>query len=249
MTLRVRHLTATTVLVTAAVGWGLTASWTSAQDGSRPDRPDRPTRDRIEARVADHADRPDRGPMRGLAGARPVPPTDEEWREIEAFATEFAPNRLSKFNEMRKKDEPGWRVAQTVIAVRFRALDAMREHDPDLYDDRVAQLKLEDRIIGVADAAELGKGGELTPEAREALASDVRELVEMNLKEREARLDRLARQLDEQRKKLGEDRSAQGELVERKVKQIEADGSRALILGDAPGGKRLKDKPAAPDKR
>jgi hypothetical protein len=190
------------------------------------------------------ARRPDRGALRsdvdggpapqqkgggpdGWGGRRwGAPPSEDEWKQIEAFAQEYSPRRLAALNALRDAGDPAYRAAQTFIVVRYRALQQMKEHDPDLYAERLKVLTLEDKVFG---AVQDGHGKpDATPEQKEALRADVRELISINLREREQRLERLAKALDDERQKLADDQAREDELTDRKMARIAREGVKAL---------------------
>ncbi|HEV7301204.1 MAG TPA: hypothetical protein VGN72_17695 [Tepidisphaeraceae bacterium] len=177
-----------------------------------------------------------RGPKRdgggGPGGERPglgrfSPPTDEEWQQIEAFAAENSPRRLTRLQQMRETQDPALRAVQNFLVTRYRALQAMKQHDPDLYARRLEGLKVEDKVFG---AVEDGAGAaDASPDQKQALREDVRLLVTMNLEEREERINRMAEFLEAQRLKLLEDKGREEELTEEKMAEIERDGVRSLL--------------------
>ena len=200
----------------------------TAQDG--PPRGEQ----RSEARDAGGAPGGERGP------GRFAPPTDEEWQQIEVFAAENSPRRLKRIQMMRESQDPALRGVQGFLVMRYRALQAMKQHDPDLYARRLEGLKVEDKVFG---AVEDGAGAATaTPEQKQALREDVRKLVTMNLEEREERINRMAEFLEAQRQKLIEDKGREEELTDEKMAQIERDGVRSL-MPDRPSRRHDKGRP------
>jgi hypothetical protein len=159
-----------------------------------------------------------------------VPPSEEEWKLVEAFAALYSPNRLALLNKMRDSHEPGYRMAQGFLVSRYRAIASMKEHDPDLYTARVEGLKLEDSVFG---AVEAGDGAADAPaDKKAALREDVTKLVASNLAERERRIKRMEEILADQEKQLETDKIRQDQLVDEKMKDIERDGVKSLMPGN-----------------
>jgi hypothetical protein len=156
-----------------------------------------------------------------------VPPSDEEWKLVEAFAQEYSPNRLALLNKMRDAHEPGYRLAQGFLVSRYRAIASMKDHDPDLYAARVEGLKLEDSVFG---AVEAGDGAPDAPaDKKAALRENVKKLVASNLAERERRITRMQEILADQKNQLEADKTRQDQLVDEKMKDIERDGVKSLM--------------------
>jgi len=143
------------------------------------------------------------------------------------------PHRLVAIERLRESGEPAYRAAQMFMVVRYRALQQMKEHDPDLYTERVKGLLLEDKVFGAVEDGHAKP--EATEEQRNALRDDVKELVSFNLRERADRLERLAQVLETERKKLDDDQNREEELADEKMHAIERDGVKAFQLE---GGRR-----------
>jgi hypothetical protein len=179
-------------------------------------------------------------------GFRFVPPSDEEWKLVEAFAAEYSPNRLAVLNKMRDAHEPGYRIAQAFLVSRYRATASMKEHDPDLYAARVEGVKLEDSVFG---AVEAGDGAADAPaEKKAALRENVTKLVASNLQERERRIARMAEILADQKRQLDADKANQEQLVDDKMNDIQRDGVKSLMPGTKFQKRRGQRNPAGQDR-
>ncbi len=131
----------------------------------------------------------DRGGMRG-----PMAPSDAEWKVIEAFAEKHSPNRLKMLNKLRDENPRDFRFGQAFLVGRYRSLESTKDHDPDLYAERLENVEL-----GGSNFRS-GRGGRAQADApaekKDALRADMVKWVQMSLK-RARSLDRVAESLEE----------------------------------------------------
>jgi hypothetical protein len=127
-----------------------------------------------------------------------IEPTPEEWNEIEAFMKKHSPERLARLEEIG--DEERQQNVKNMFAARYRAMQKLKEQDPELYEIRVARMPVEDKVF------ELGwrlthKQSEKPDETRSQLRAQLRLLVKSRLDERALSLRHMERRLkaDQQR--------------------------------------------------
>jgi len=200
-------------------------SFSNAQDNPPGDGPRRELREQGGGPGIDRGDRGDRGGRGGMR--RQVEPSAEEWNAIEAFGEKHSPNRLKMLNRLRDEKPDEVRIAKMFLVGRYRSIEASKEHDPELYEVRLEGVELEDRIFGqVEDGA---AKPDAPTEKKEALRADMAKWVTMNLNEREQRIERLAESIEEQRRKLEEDKARSDALIDQKMADVERDGIRGLL--------------------
>lgn len=174
----------------------------------------------------------DAGPARAMAraGARAAQPSEEDVAETMTFMREHSPNRVKAMENLPEEGAAQRRVLPFMVA-RYRALQAVKDEDPQLYDLNVKQIEIEDELYGlVASARRIGE--------REKLHDRIRAVVkrqeETNFAEREHRLNRLRESLRREEKKLADDRaqidgladSRTGELIQQGPAALRRDGLR-----------------------
>ena len=146
-------------------------------------------------------------------------PSPEEWEEVSAFTKQHSPNRWDSF--IKLPEEKRDRVRRFMYW-RFRQVKQLEENDPEMYALHLKRLNVEDAIFPLAWEIRSADGNE-TKEvvaAREQLHKHVVTLVELGLKEREARLERMRRRLHGEEEQLSADRGRQAELVEQRMEEI-----------------------------
>lgn len=174
------------------------------------------------------------GPKRGgVPGAGPGGNgrTDrEEWRnrtqQAEEFYKKHAPHRWSEFEKQRAKVGPD-RAKQMMagMVARFQGLQMQRE-DKDLFDIRLQQIEVEDTEFGLVmdlsttDKSQTEKIDKLTTELR----SNAQKSVDLRLKERGLRLDRLTRFLEKEKQAYEADLKNEDTLVNDRVKLMINEG-------------------------
>ena len=164
----------------------------------------------------------------------PRPPTPGEWAEVVAFMTKYSPWRIG---EVQKMPEGEWkeRIKRGLVN-RYRGLRALENRDPEGYEQRVAQLGVEDQVFKVVSG---WRGADETRREaiKEELRTQVARLVDLDLQERRRRTQRLEDELKKQKEALERDTAGRDGLVERRVNGFLEWGNRW------PAKVRAKSKP------
>jgi hypothetical protein len=102
---------------------------------------------------------------------------------------------------------------------RFRSLQALQKRDVSAYEQRLAQLRIEDQIFGIVSdfTANADPGGQ---QLRETLRAQVGQLVDLDLQERQRRVEWLKRELADQTERLEKDQKQRDALVEQRVSRF-----------------------------
>jgi hypothetical protein len=156
-----------------------------------------------------------------------------ETEAAEALLELYAPHMWKRLQHM-PADGPVRTKLQRQMLERARDLQRMQQRDPEQFKNEVEQVKLED------DVADLGRQimrrGEPSSTDQETLKKTLREtvekLVDVRLRNRQARLDRLAKTLESEKNKLEADRDNRDKLVQRQFDTVV--NSRRPFVG--PGG-------------
>lgn len=144
-----------------------------------------------------HGDRPDRSP-RGPGGEEPI-----DWNQVQKFMQANAPNRWAAYQKL--PDEQKQKIRGLLIG-RYRAIQRLeREGSRELIEIKEKQIKLEDELFRLnqerkAPGADAEK---ILAEMREK----TRQWVETRFREREERLRRLKAIVEEETRRLQEDRA------------------------------------------
>jgi len=146
------------------------------------------------------------------------PLSQQEILETVNFFRDHAPNRFALFDQL-DDGFPRRRVLR-VMNNRFRQIQRFRESDPDLYAMSVKQFELQDEAFGILRSAGNSASGGGDPEAVARLREKVRTMVEVGLKEREKRVDRLERMLRDEKARLEADKADPDGLIARQMKQL-----------------------------
>ena len=175
-----------------------------------------------------------------LLAAQPSSTANEN-ELAEALLQEYAPHMWKRLQRM-PADGPMRAKLQRQLLERGRDLQRMKQRDPEQFANEIEQLKLEDEVVDLG--RQLIRRGEPSSTDQEALKKSLREtigkLVDSRLKNRQARLDRLARTLESERQKLDADRDDRDKLVQRQFDTVV--NSRRPFGG--PGGGPAEGRPA-----
>ncbi len=183
---------------------------------------DRPEKvERVEPRGGDGA-----GPMRpmGRGGLRAAQPSEEDMVEILAFMRVHSPNRV-KAMESLPEESAARRGVMAFVVARYRALQALKDEDAQLYGLNVKQVEIEDELYGLlAPARAVGDREKI----RERIHDAVKRQIDTNLAERERRLNRLRESLQREERKLDTDRAQIDELTDARTNALVREGTPAL---------------------
>ena len=149
---------------------------------------------------------------KGIGETRaPRPP---EWEETQVFMRQYAPRRNAAVDQM-KEGEAKESVKKFLFA-RFRGLQSLRRRDPAGYEQRLAQLRVEDQVFGIVSDWGDASDGAARQELRDALRTQVGQLVDLDLQERRRRVESLKRDLAEQTELLARDEKQRDLLVDKR---------------------------------
>ena len=141
-------------------------------------------------------------------------PRPNEWAEVRHFMNRYSPRRqfaLDQLPEGEKKDS----IRKFVFA-RYRSLQSLQRRDQTGYDQRLAQLVIEDEIFGVVSGWG-ATGEEDRGKLKQTLRDKVARLVDIDLQERKRRVEWLQRELAQQTRELEQDEGERDDLIERRA--------------------------------
>jgi len=194
-----------------------------------------------------------RGP--GPAAPRGVRPIDQpvspaEWVEISEFMAQHMPWRIETVRRM--PEGPAKERVKRLLGARYRGLRIIQNRDPESFEARLGQLKVEDQIYKLVSQI-----GSADPQRRQQMQDELRpevaSLVDVDLSERQRRIDRLEDELRRQKKLLDKDTKDRENIIERRLARFLDWGTRwprqrgpANAPGAAPGGANATPDGAAP---
>jgi hypothetical protein len=171
-------------------------------------------------------------------------PRPHEWEDVQAFMQRFAPRRFVAIEQMPEGESK--EQMKRFWFARFRSLQALQKRDVAAYEQRLSQLRVEDQIFGIVSdwSPRADPGGQ---QLRETLRGQVTQLVDLDLQERQRRVEWLKRELAEQSEQLERDLKQRDNLVEQRVGRF-ADWAGRWARRRAEVEKRAAS-PATPDAR
>jgi hypothetical protein len=126
-------------------------------------------------------------------------PTAEEWKEIEAFMKSHSPKRWERVNEIA--DEQRQQTVRNMFANRYRAMQELKENDPELHKIRLERMPIEDEVFALGWDLSHSKADK-PDEVRGELRKQVRLLLKSGLRERAHRLKQAKKRLAQDEEKL-----------------------------------------------
>ena len=146
--------------------------------------------------------------------------SEREQEDAGKFMAENSPNRW-KAIESLPGHGPMHRVLMNVVVARWRSLESARTADPKLYDIKLSELKVEDEVYGLLAGTQSAADRE---PLRQKLTEASKQLIDLNMEERQHRIDRLRQLLKGEEERLQADRGHADLLVERKVTSLINEG-------------------------
>lgn len=144
-------------------------------------------------------------------------PRGQEWEETQAFMQRYAPRRQGALEQMAEGATK--ESIKRFLFARFRSFQSLQRRDPAGYQQRLTQLRVEDDIFGLV--SDWGGASEADIDRlRDALRVRVSRLVDLDLNERQRRVESLKIELAEQAELLKKDREQRDSLVERRVSRF-----------------------------
>src|SRR5688572_26704374 len=146
-------------------------------------------------------------------------PNNPEWVSASETMKKHMPNWWRRFERL-PPDAP-WRPrAMKGIVERHRELQRVQQRDPEQYKREIEQIELEDEILGLARDARREADEERGEELRKLLREKVSRLVDVRLRNREARIERLAEQIKAERGRLEEAKRDRDSMIERNLAAV-----------------------------
>jgi hypothetical protein len=144
-------------------------------------------------------------------------PRAHEWDETQAFMERFAPRRHAALEQMPEGESK--EQMKRFWFARYRSLQALQRRDATAYEQRLSQLRVEDQIFGIVSdwSSTADPNGE---QLRETLRGQVSQLVDLDLLERQRRVEWLKRELADQSEQLDRAQKQRDTLVEQRVSRF-----------------------------
>ena len=182
----------------------------------------------------------DMGGMGDRPFRRPNPDrtvTDEQWDEIVKFMREVSPRRTAAYDDMSPENKP---LVKKLVVARYDFIQNLKKEDNALYDVTVDKWKAEDTIFGILKDAHDSKA-QVGDDDKKALREQVSKLIDSNFKERDLRIEKAKKSLNEAVARLDEDKKNKDSLVDDKLNQYLREGARPLKM-------ERQDRPDRPDR-
>lgn len=146
---------------------------------------------------------------------------------LAAFCEKHSPRRWQEIQDRIQRYGRGagfGRIMQ--MSAKFRELQKLEKEDPDLHKIKVGLIEIEDVEYGlITDLKALDKSDEKrAAELRTQLHDENRKYVDLRLKERAHRLDRLAKMVEDEKRKLADDTQHADKLADDRLADLEAQG-------------------------
>lgn len=153
-------------------------------------------------------------------GARMRGPTDEEWREVAEFMSQYSPNRLKAIEDQGGADRPRFASLRKFVWMHYRDLMAVKEKgDQELYELKLKVAQSEDEVFGLQQQMREAPEPE-RPVLRHQLRQKIADMVRLGLKERELRIARLEKALADEKEKLAADQQSIDQRVTERLQSM-----------------------------
>jgi hypothetical protein len=161
-----------------------------------------------------------RGAMRALVGAPTAgvrPPTQQEWDDMMVFMRDHSPAQANVMDSIPLNHETS-PIALEAIR-KWRNYVFTSEHFPTIKDLLIARFRLEDDLFDLTLKYRADEGGN-TFELQDEIHRKVAQIIQVNLKIRQARVERLETLLANEKSRLQTEQASQNEMVDQRVDRI-----------------------------
>jgi hypothetical protein len=142
------------------------------------------------------------------------PPTEAELHDAEVFLKDNLPNRYKLFSELNAESPMRKGVLRFLVG-RYRMLMKFKDQDNEMYDQLLAEAKLEDEAIALVQAIR-----NRDPAAESLLREKAGQLVQLSIDTRKARIDRLEQALKKQKDELAFDEDHKAQRIDQKARNL-----------------------------
>ncbi|HEX8524992.1 MAG TPA: hypothetical protein VF669_22265 [Tepidisphaeraceae bacterium] len=167
------------------------------------------------------------------------PPNDEEWKTIVSFWKDNSPRRTEAFTKLPQDRQNNLKLLMTR---RYRMLDIMRSNDPQLFELRLKRLKYEDDIFGLTRDLK-NSPSDTEPQIRQKLKESIAALVDTSIDERQARIDRWQKLIDEEKQLVTRDKSQRDATIKSHLDRAERESG---VLGEQAATTQESSDPSGP---
>lgn len=161
------------------------------------------------------------------------PITNDQWQEVITFMREHSFRRTDDLEKLlTTSEEKRAAFMKQLIAAQYEYVMSLKNEDSELYDLQVRKIETQDAIYGVLRDARNGMNASQKKEFRELVI----QLVDVNLHERQRRIERARDSLTRAQTALDEDMKHKDALVDDRMDQLLREGPRPLKMDARPDG-------------
>jgi hypothetical protein len=154
-------------------------------------------------------------------------PTEQQIADAEAFIEKHSPNRFRAYKRMKEIGSGPHMNLKRWIAGNHLALKAVENADPELYAMKLDELRLEDDIFGVVDAAR-EKGTFDKEKIRQETRPMMKELVAKRKEQAAHRIERMKAALAAEQKQLDEMNASSDQWIDKRLNEELSRGGRLV---------------------
>jgi hypothetical protein len=149
------------------------------------------------------------------SGVRPA--TEQEWDDMMVFMREYSPSRFKVLDSIEiDHNSP---VALEAIR-KFRNYVFTTQHFPAITDDLRRRFTLEDDLFALMLEDRAAAEGSEALELRDKIHDKIGEIVQLEVKVHQERVDRLQKILTEEKGRLQNEESTEDQTIDRRTDQI-----------------------------
>ncbi|MGA2443612.1 MAG: hypothetical protein ABSH08_21880 [Tepidisphaeraceae bacterium] len=157
--------------------------------------------------------------LRAMIGARTSnvrPYTQQEWDDMMAFMQDSSPARGRVLANLKVPNDSPIRLD----AIRkWRNYNFTKEHFPAVADQLLRRFHLEDDLFALTLTAQ-AEGGVNGAQIHDKIRDKIADLVQLDFSERQTRIDKLQKMLEDEKAKLASDQASQDKLIDQRTNAI-----------------------------
>ncbi len=149
-----------------------------------------------------------------VAGVWPY--TQQEWDAMMAFMKENSPAR---WHAMLSVQMPNNSPVRLDAIRKWRNYNFTKEHFPAVADQLLRRFRLEDDLFALELTAEADDGTN-TAQIHDLIRNKITEMVQLDFSERQTRIDKLQKMLQDEKAKLAGDQAEQDKVIDQRTDGI-----------------------------
>jgi hypothetical protein len=146
--------------------------------------------------------------------------TEEEEKSALDFAKQIAPKRYEKMMELKSKNSFKYWKMFTGLIKKYRFLERLKEKDPENYDRRIKEIKLEEKVHELIENFKKSTNDSEKKKIKDELKNILNEIFDIRQANREADVKRIEKDLKELKDNISQRKNNKDKIIDKHLQDI-----------------------------